>query len=426
MSFLDVTRIKRDFPILERTVREDRSLVYLDSGATSQKPRSVLDAEREFYERHNAAAHRGAHQLAEEATIEYEAARRTIADFVGGEPDELVFTKNATESINLLSHAFSSATAKAAHGKWDGDARFVLDSTKNIVVTEMEHHANLVPWQELADKTGAMLRWIGVTDDGRLDLVSMRTAIDEHTAIVAFTHQSNLLGTINPVTEIAAVAKSVGAFVFLDACQSIPHMPVSVHELGVDAVAWSGHKMLGPTGIGCLWATRELLAAMPPFLTGGSMIETVYMEHSTFARAPQKFEAGVPNIAQAIGLGAAVRYLESVGMDRIAEHEHSLTVAALDALAGLRGVRVIGPTSADQRGSAVSFVVDDLHPHDVGQVLDSLGVAVRVGHHCAWPLCRRFGVPATTRATFYLYNSMEDVQSLADGIQAAQAFFKVA
>lgn len=426
MSVLDVTRIKRDFPILERTVREDRPLVYLDSGATSQKPRSVLDAEREYYERHNAAAHRGAHQLAEEATIEYENARRAIAAFVGGEPDELVFTKNATESINLLSHAFSSATAKAAQGNWDGDPKFVLDATKNIVVTEMEHHANLVPWQELADKTGATLRWIGVTDDGRLDLESLRKTVDEHTAVVSFTHQSNLLGTINPVAEIAAIAKSFGAFVFLDACQSIPHMPVEVHDLGVDAVAWSGHKMLGPTGIGCLWATRSLLDAMPPFLTGGSMIETVYMEHSTFARAPQKFEAGVPNIAQAIGLGAAVRYLESIGMDRIAEHEHALTVAALDALAGIRGVRIIGPTEASSRGSAVSFVVDDLHPHDVGQVLDSLGVAVRVGHHCAWPLCRRFGVPATTRATFYLYNSVDDVQSLADGIQAAQAFFKVA
>ena len=426
MSLLDVARIKRDFPILERTVRENRPLVYLDSGATSQKPRAVLDAERSFYERHNAAAHRGAHQLAEEATLEYEEARRTIAAFVGADADELVFTKNATESINLLAYAFTNASAKAAHGKWQGNPAFVLDASKNIVVTEMEHHANLVPWQELADKTGAQLRWIGVSDDGRLNLTDLGTVIDSNTSIVTFTHQSNLLGTINPVETVAAAAKSVGAFVFLDACQSVPHMPVSVRALGVDAIAWSGHKMLGPTGIGCLWATPELLDDMPPFLTGGSMIETVRMERSTFARAPQKFEAGVPNIAQAVGLGAAVRYLESVGMDRISAHEHALTEKALATLGDLSGVRIIGPVEAHDRGSAVSFVVDDLHPHDVGQVLDARGVAVRVGHHCAWPLCRRFGVPATTRATFYLYNTLEDVDALANGIVAAQEFFKVA
>ena len=426
MSLLDVARIKRDFPILERTVRENRPLVYLDSGATSQKPRAVLDAERSFYERHNAAAHRGAHQLAEEATLEYEEARRTIAAFVGADADELVFTKNATESINLLAYAFTNASAKAAHGKWQGNPAFVLDASKNIVVTEMEHHANLVPWQELADKTGAQLRWIGVSDDGRLNLTDLGTVIDSNTSIVTFTHQSNLLGTINPVETVAAAAKSVGAFVFLDACQSVPHMPVSVRALGVDAIAWSGHKMLGPTGIGCLWATPELLDDMPPFLTGGSMIETVRMERSTFARAPQKFEAGVPNIAQAVGLGAAVRYLESVGMDRIYAHEHALTEKALATLGDLPGVRIIGPVEAHDRGSAVSFVVDDLHPHDVGQVLDARGVAVRVGHHCAWPLCRRFGVPATTRATFYLYNTLEDVDALANGIIAAQEFFKVA
>lgn len=426
MSLLDVARIKRDFPILERTVRENRPLVYLDSGATSQKPRAVLDAERSFYERHNAAAHRGAHQLAEEATLEYEEARRTIAAFVGADADELVFTKNATESINLLAYAFTNASAKAAHGKWQGNPAFVLDASKNIVVTEMEHHANLVPWQELADKTGAQLRWIGVSDDGRLNLTDLGTVIDSNTSIVTFTHQSNLLGTINPVETVAAAAKSVGAFVFLDACQSVPHMPVSVRALGVDAIAWSGHKMLGPTGIGCLWATPELLDDMPPFLTGGSMIETVRMERSTFARAPQKFEAGVPNIAQAVGLGAAVRYLESVGMDRIYAHEHALTEKALATLGDLPGVRIIGPVEAHDRGSAVSFVVDDLHPHDVGQVLDARGVAVRVGHHCAWPLCRRFGVPATTRATFYLYNTLEDVDALANGIVAAQEFFKVA
>lgn len=426
MSHLDVAAIKADFPIFSRTVREGRNLVYLDSGATSQKPLQVLDAERRFYELHNAAAHRGAHQLAEEATIEYENARRTIAAFVGAEPDELVFTKNATESLNLLAHAFSSATAKSIHNRWSGDPRFVVGPQHNIVVTEMEHHANLVPWQELADKTGAELRWLGVTDDGRLDLSDLERVVDENTAIISVTQQSNLLGTINPLQRIVEVARAVHAFLFLDACQSVPHMSVDVGSLGVDAIVWSGHKMLGPTGIGCLWATRELLDAMPPFLTGGSMIETVQMERSTFAKAPQKFEAGVPNIAQAVGLAAAVEYLETVGMHRIAEHEHTLTTAALAALQEIDGVRIIGPNTPEHRGSAVSFVVRDLHPHDVGQVLDDQGVAVRVGHHCAWPLCRRFGVPATTRATFYLYNDLNDVASLAAAVREAQRFFKVA
>lgn len=426
MSALDVGALKADFPILARTVRDGKKLVYLDSGATSQKPRSVLEAEREYYEHHNAAAHRGAHQLAEEATIAYEGARRTIASFVGGEPEEIVFTKNATEALNLLAFAFATATAKQGQGRWNGDPRLVLTPERNIVVTEMEHHANLVPWQELAAKTGAELRWIGVTDEGRLDLADLDRVIDSRTAVVSFTHQSNLLGTVTPVSRIAAAARRVGAFVFLDACQSVPHTPVDVRTLGVDAIAWSGHKMLGPTGIGCLWATPELLDVMPPFLTGGSMIETVYMDHSTFAKGPTKFEAGVPNIAQAIGLSAAVAYLERVGMQRIAEHEHQLTRAALAALQEIDGVRIIGPTDPTDRGSAVSFVVKDIHPHDVGQVLDDLGIAVRVGHHCAWPLCRRFGVPATTRATFYLYNDLDDVNALAAGVREAQRFFKVA
>ncbi len=425
MSRLDVASIKADFPILSRLVRDDRPLVYLDSGATSQKPRFVLDAERAYYEHHNAAAHRGAHQLAEEATIAYEAARRTIATFVGAQTDELVFTKNATESINLLAHAFSSATAKATHGKWAGDQRFVIGPGDNVVVTEMEHHANLLPWQELADKTGAELRWIGLTDDGRLNYEDLDRVIDSATRVVSFVHQSNLLGTINDVDRVAAAARAVGAFVFLDACQSVPHMPIDVAELGVDAIVWSGHKMLGPTGIGCLWASADLLDAMPPFLTGGSMIETVRMEHSTFAKAPQKFEAGVPNIAQAVGLAAAVEYLERIGMQRIADHEHVLAEAALAALQQIEGVRIIGPLDGTARGSAVSFTVDDIHPHDVGQVLDAHGVAVRVGHHCAWPACRRYNVPATTRATFYLYNDLNDVASLVAAVRAAQQFFKV-
>ena len=425
MSRLDVAAIKADFPILSRHVRDDRPLIYLDSGATSQKPYVVLDAERAFYERHNAAAHRGAHQLAEEATIAFEDARRTIAEFIGAAADEVVFTKNATESINLLAHAFSSATAKAAHGRWQGDPRFVLGASDNIVITEMEHHANLLPWQELADKTGVELRWIGLTDDGRLDYEQLDTLIDARTRVVSFVHQSNILGTINDVARISSAARAVGAFVFLDACQSVPHMPLSVRELGVDAIAWSGHKMLGPTGVGCLWGTAELLDAMPPFLTGGSMIETVRMERSTFAKAPQKFEAGVPNIAQAVGLAAAVRYLEKVGMQRIAEHEHVLTEAALAALQQIDGVRIVGPANATERGSAISFTVRDIHPHDVGQVLDAHGVAVRVGHHCAWPTCRRYGVPATTRATFYLYNDLNDVAALAAAVRSAQQFFKV-
>ncbi len=426
MTHLDVAAIRADFPILARTVRDGRPLVYLDSGATSQKPTAVLDAERDFYERHNAAVHRGAHQLAEEATIAFEDARRTIATFIGGEPDELVFTRNATEALNLLAHAFSSATAKAAHGRWSGDARFVLTAEDNIVITEMEHHANLVPWQELADKTGVELRWIGLTDEGRLDLSTLDRVIDQRTRVVSFVHQSNLLGTVNDVKRITAAARAVGAFVFLDACQSVPHMPVDVTALGVDAMAWSGHKMLGPTGVGCLWGRRDLLDAMPPFLTGGSMIETVRMEGSTFAKAPQRFEAGVPNMAQAVGLAEAVRYLERVGMDRIAEHEHLLASAAIAALREIDGVRIIGPTDLQDRGGAVSFTVRDIHPHDVGQVLDSLGIAVRVGHHCAWPTCRRFDVPATTRATFYLYNDLSEVSALAAGVRAAQQFFGVA
>ncbi len=426
MSHLDVAAIKADFPILGRTVRDGRRLVYLDSGATSQKPRQVLDAERSFYEHHNAAAHRGSHQLAEEATVAFEESRRIISQFVGGEADELVFTKNATESINLLAHAFSSASAKAAHGRWAGDERFVIGPGDNIVITEMEHHANLVPWQELSDKTGAELRWLGLTEDGRLEYADLERLVDERTRIVSFVHQSNILGTVNDVARISAAARAVGAFVFLDACQSVPHMPIDVRTLGVDAIAWSGHKMLGPTGVGCLWASRALLDAMPPFLTGGSMIETVRMEGTTFAKPPQKFEAGVPNMAQAVGLAAAVRYLEHVGMDRILTHEHMLAEAALAALEEIKGVRIIGPASNIDRGSAVSFTVEDIHPHDVGQVLDANGVAVRVGHHCAWPACRRYGVPATTRATFYLYNDLSDVSSLAAGVRDAQRFFGTA
>ena len=427
MSFLDVATIKQDFPILSRTVRDGRRLVYLDSGATSQKPVSVLDAEREFYEKHNAAVHRGAHQLAEEATDAFEHARSNIAQFVGAQADDIVFTKNATEAINLVAYSFLNATLKSQRGKDlpAGSEKFILKEGDEIVVSEMEHHANLIPWQELSDKIGVTLRWIGLTDDGRLDEATLEKVITERTRLVSVTHQSNLLGSVTNVPAVVDAAKSVGALVLLDACQSVPHMPVNVSELGVDFIAWSGHKMLGPLGIGCLWGKSELLNAMPPFISGGSMIETVTMESSTFALPPKRFEAGVPMAAQAVGLSAAVDYLEAIGMDRVAEHEHALTVAALEALGGIPGVRIIGPTNANDRGSAVSFVLDGLHPHDVGQVLDENGVAVRVGHHCAWPVCRRYEVPATTRATFYIYNDLADVQALADGIVAAKNFFGV-
>jgi len=287
----------------------------------------------------------------------------------------------------------------------------------------MEHHANLIPWQELCDKTGATLKWIALTDDGRLDPKSIQEVIGSRTRIVAFTHQSNLLGTINDVATVVTRAREVDALVLLDACQSVPHMPVDVAQLGVDFLMWSGHKMLGPLGIGCLWGREELLSAMPPFISGGSMIETVTMQGSTFAPPPARFEAGVPMAAQAVGLSAAVDYLRALGMDNVQEHEHMLTQAALTALSAIPGVRIIGPTDIKDRGSAVSFVVDGIHPHDVGQVLDDLGVAVRVGHHCAWPVCRRYDVPATTRATFYIYNDLDDVDALVQAVVAAKEFF---
>jgi len=422
-SPLDVQRIRKDFPILGRTVRGDRPLVYLDSAATSQKPTAVLDAERAYYENSNAAVHRGAHQLAEEATDAYESARAAIARFVGGRPEDIVFTKNATEGLNLAAYAFSNATAKASQGH-PVDPRFVLTEKDSVVITEMEHHANLIPWQELCAKTGAQLRWIGLTDDGRLDLEQL-SLIDETTKVVSVVHQSNILGTVNPVRLVMDRAHEVGAIGVVDACQSIPHMPVDVHDLGADLVTWSGHKMLGPTGIGLLWGRSEILDAMPPFLTGGSMIETVHMDHSTFAPPPQRFEAGVPMVAQSVGLEAAVRYLEDVGMESVAQHEHDLTEYALAGLTEIPGVRIIGPTDAVDRGSAISFVVDGIHPHDVGQLLDDRGVAVRVGHHCAWPTCRRYNVPATTRLSSYIYNDRSDIDAALAGITAAQEFFGV-
>jgi cysteine desulfurase/selenocysteine lyase len=415
----DVEKLRADFPILSRTVR-GVPLVYLDSGATSQKPVQVLDAERYFYENSNAAVHRGAHALAEEATDAYEGARQTIASFVGADVDEIVFTKNATEGINLVAYAFSNATDKARQGI-DVDQRFVLSPGDSIVVTEMEHHANLVPWQELCAKTGAQLKWFGLTDDGRLNIEP--GIIDNSTKFVSVVHQSNLLGTINPVREIMDMAHAVGALGMVDLCQSVPHMPVNVNELGADFAAWSGHKMLGPTGIGILWGKSDLLNVMPPFLSGGSMIEMVHMDQSTYAPAPQRFEAGVPMVAQAIGLARACDYLTNLGMKNVFEHEQELTAYTLEELAKIPGVRVIGPKDMHARGSAVSFVVEGIHPHDVGHLMDAKGVAVRVGHHCCWPTCRRFDVPATTRITTYIYNDKSDIDQAIAGIKSAQEFF---
>ncbi|ASF06545.1 cysteine desulfurase/selenocysteine lyase [Nocardia brasiliensis NBRC 14402] len=410
---LDVARIRADFPILSRTVRDGKPLVYLDSGATSQRPLAVLDAEREFLTTRNAAVHRGAHQLAEEATDDYEDARAAIGRFVGVDADEIVFTKNATESLNLVTYSFADDRFPYHVGPGD-----------EIVITELEHHANLVPWQELARRTGATLKWYGVTDDGRIDLDSLE--LSPATKVVAFTHQSNVTGAISDVAEIVRRAQQVGALTVLDACQSVPHMPVDFRALDVDFAAFSGHKMFGPSGVGVLYGRRALLAETPPFITGGSMIETVTMEATTYAAPPQRFEAGVPMTSQVVGLGAAVRYLASLGMEAVAAHEHSLVEAALAGLGAIEGVRIIGPADTVARGGAVSFVVDGIHAHDVGQILDDEGVAVRVGHHCAWPLMRRLGVPATARASFAAYNTLDEVDALVAAVRKAQSFFGVA
>lgn len=403
--------LRGDFPILSRSVRDGRRLTYLDSGATSQRPRQVIEAEVDFITQHNAPVHRGAYQLAEEATDAYEDAREAIASFIGAGYDELVFTKNATEALNLV--AFSLGDERAGeHRIGEGDV---------IVVTELEHHANLVPWQELARRTGATLKWYGVTPDGRIDLDSLE--LDESVKVVAFTHQSNVTGAVADVPEMVRRAKAVGALTVLDACQSVPHMPIDVAELGVDFLAFSGHKMLGPTGVGALWGRPELLEALPPFLTGGSMIEVVTMEKTTFAAPPQRFEAGTMMTSQVVGLGAAVKYLSAIGMDEIAKHEHELTEAALKALKAIDGVTIIGPDTADNRGAAISFQVEGIHPHDLGQVLDDRGVCIRVGHHCAWPVHRALGVQSTARASFYLYNTLEEVDALADAIRDAKEFF---
>jgi cysteine desulfurase/selenocysteine lyase len=417
---LDVGTVRKDFPILDRKVRGGRPLIYLDSANTSQKPRQVIDAISGFYEQHNANIHRATHELGEEATEAYEGARIKVAGFVGARDEsEIVFTKNISEAINLVAYSMGNASVAG------GPDRFRLGPGDEIVVTEMEHHSNLVPWQLLCQRTGATLRWFGVTGDGRLDLSNIDDLITERTKLVSLVHQSNVLGTVNPVRLIADKAHAVGALVLADAAQSVPHLPVNVQDLGADFLGFTGHKLCGPTGIGVLWARRELLDEMPPFLGGGEMIETVWMDRTTFAAPPHKFEAGTMPIAEAAGLSAAIDYLNETGRDAIRLHEEELLASALRVLTEIPGLRILGPTEAVDRGTAISFEIEGVHPHDVSQVLDELGIAVRAGHHCAWPLHRALGVQASTRASFYLYNTQEEVAALAAGIRQAQQFFGV-
>ena len=414
--------VRADFPLLSRTMRQGKPLVYLDSAATSQKPFSVLDAERGFYEMHNAAAHRGSHQLAEEATEAYEGARARIASFIGASPTALVFTKSATESLNLIAYALLNATVLSARSVTQ-DPRFVLTEGDNIVVTEMEHHANLVPWQELCAKTGAELRWVPVATDGSLNVDTLADLVDSRTKLVSCAHVSNTLGHVLPIHRFAEAARAVGALFVLDACQSVPHMPVDVAETGADFIAFSAHKMLGPTGLGLLWGRSELLNALPVVSTGGSMISHVTMQKSTYQPAPMRFEPGVPSMAQAIGTAAAVDYLQRLGMEQVEAHVRGLSAQCVAALSGIAGVTVLSSPDAEPV-SAVSFTVAGVHPHDVGQVLDDDGIAVRVGHHCAWPLMRALGVPATVRASFSVYSTSSDIDALVASVTRAGEFFR--
>lgn len=410
----DLSSCKKDFPIFERKVRGGNSLIYLDSGATSQKPNSVIEAESNFYRTVNAAVHRGAHLLAEEASEAYESAREKVAAFIGAISNEVIFTKSATESLNIIAYSFGNP-----------DSRINIKAGDQIVVTEMEHHANLIPWQQLAKRTGAELRWLSVTADGRIDLTNLDQVITKKTKIVAITHQSNVLGSILPVETLVKAAHGVGALVVLDACQSAPHFALDIKKLDIDFLAFSGHKTLGPTGIGVLWGKYDLLEKLEPSLFGGSMVDSVTMESATWAATPRKFEAGVPNMAQAVGLSAAIDYLNKIGMHNIAQHEQDLTSYLLKGITSISGVKVIGPVDMKDRGGVVSFTVDGVHPHDVGQVLDQYGIAVRTGHHCAWPLMRKLNLVGTTRASLYLYNSKSDVDSLLESIERVKSYFKV-
>ncbi len=412
----DLEVIRKDFPILSRRLADDRPLVYLDSANTSQKPQCVIDAMVDHLERHNANVARAMHQLGAESSEAFEAARDKVAAFLNAPSrDEVIFTKNASEALNLVANTLAWARGPLEVGEGD-----------RVVITEMEHHSNIVPWQLLTQRTGAELRWFGLTDDGRLDLSNIDELITERTKVVAFTWVSNMLGTINPVAEIARRAHEVGAIVVVDASQAAPQLTVDVQASGADVVVFTGHKVTGPTGIGVLWGRRELLDQLPPFLGGGEMIETVTMERSTYAGIPHKFEAGTPPIVEAVGLGAAVDYLGAIGLDHVHRHEQAITGYLLDGLATIKGVTVLGPLDPTLRGGAVSFEVDGVHPHDVSQLLDSFGIAVRAGHHCAKPAHKRFGVQSSTRASSYLYTTPAEVDAFVEGIIATQKYFKVA
>jgi cysteine desulfurase/selenocysteine lyase len=414
---LDVDRVRKDFPILTREVR-GRPLVYLDSANTSQKPQVVLDTLADFYERHNANVARAVHTLGSEATAAFEAARDKVAAFINAPSrDEVVFTKNISESLNLVAYALSNAATT------QGAERFRVGPGDEIVVTEMEHHSNIVPWQLLAQRTGATFKWIPLDDEGRLATDAIDETISERTKVVSFVHQSNALGTVNPVQRIVARARAVGALTVVDAAQSAPHRPLDVQALGADFVGFTGHKLYGPTGVGVLWGRYELLAELPVFLGGGEMIETVDMTGTTFAKPPHRFEAGTPMIAQAVGLGAAIDYVSGLGMDNILAHEEQLTAHALEALSTVDGLRIIGPATGLDRGASISFTMRGVHPHDVAQILDEQGIAVRAGHHCARPVCVRYGIPATTRASFGVYTTMDEVGALVRGLGQVKEVF---
>ncbi|MEV8182564.1 cysteine desulfurase [Specibacter sp. NPDC078692] len=417
----EVLRIRNDFPILDQEVN-GHPLVYLDSGATSQNPLSVMEAEQEYYERRNSAVHRGAHTLAVAATDVFEDARSAVAAFIGADDNELVWTQNATAGLNLIAYSFGNASVGKVS---DAAKKFAMGRGDEVLVTEMEHHANLIPWQELCRRTGATLRFIPIHDDGTLDMEAAATLITERTKVLAFTHVSNVTGVINPVAELVALAHAVGALVVLDACQSAPHLPLDVKALDVDFAVFSGHKMLAPTGIGGVYGRAALLDAMPPFLTGGSMITTVTMEEAGYLPAPQRFEAGTQPISQAAALAAACNYLSETGMDRIHAWEAELGQRLVRGLEGIEGIRVLGPTSGIPRAGLAAFEVAGVHAHDVGQFLDAAGIAVRVGHHCAQPLHRRLGLNSSTRASTYLYNTTAEVDAFLAAVAGVRSYFGV-
>jgi cysteine desulfurase / selenocysteine lyase len=401
--------LRADFPVFERLTGTGKRLVFLDAAASSPKPQVVIDAVADTYAHHYANVHRGIYELSEDATSRFEAARRKVAGFLGAPSErEIVFVRNATEAINLV--AFSWGRANVAKGD-------------RIVTTQLEHHANIVPWQQLAAETGATLDYVAITDDGRLDMDDLRAKLAQRPKLLAVAAVSNALGTINPLDEIAGLAHEAGALLLVDAAQAAPHMPIDIGAIDCDFLAISGHKMLGPSGIGALWGRRALLDAMPPFMTGGSMIIRVTLEGAEWNEVPAKFEAGTPAIAEAIGLGAAIDYLTALGMDNVREHERYLFTAAWQALGEIPGVRRLGPDDPEIHAGVISFVLDEVHPHDVATIFDHEGVAVRAGHHCAQPVMLRYDIPATTRASFYVYNDLDDVQALADAVRATQKVF---